>query len=145
LLSHATGLDPAFAAKIRSFYDGVKEMLRESLAEGQRLGMVAEGDTRLYATFTIGALKEILLERSVSGRAQSREEIVTELFGFLQRGFLRIEAPRAARERAAAAEPDAPGTVRHAKRAAGERRPAAEPDAPRTSRHAKRRASSRRA
>src|SRR4051812_3147932 len=43
LMSYATGMDPAFVTKIRSFYDGVKALLQESLAEGQRLGIVGEG------------------------------------------------------------------------------------------------------
>src|SRR5262245_43893094 len=80
LLSYAAGLDPAFATKIRSFYDGVKTKLRASLTEGQRLGIVAAGDTQLYATFTIGALKEILFESAVAKRAISREQLVTDLF-----------------------------------------------------------------
>jgi AcrR family transcriptional regulator len=93
LLSYAAGLDPAFITKIQSFYDGVKTLLTESLAEGQRLGIVAEGEAQLYATFTLGALKEILLEQATSKRARPREEIVTALFGFLERGYLRIERP----------------------------------------------------
>jgi AcrR family transcriptional regulator len=92
LLSYAAGLDPAFIAKIRSFYDTVKELMRESLAEGQRLGIVAPGDTALYATFTIGALKEVLLESAISNRAIPREEIVTSLCRLLEAGYLRIPA-----------------------------------------------------
>ncbi len=46
LLSYAAGMDPAFVDKIRSFYDGVKALLSESLTEGQRLGIVAAGDPR---------------------------------------------------------------------------------------------------
>lgn len=92
LLSHATGMDPAFVTKIRGFYDGVKMLLSESLKEGQRLGIVAAGDTRLLATFTVGALKELLAE-SVSGESPlAREEIVAALFRFLQSGYLRTEA-----------------------------------------------------
>ena len=60
LFAHATAVDPAFSAKIESFYDGLKQLLTESLEDGQQLGIVAEGDTRLFATFTLGALKEIL-------------------------------------------------------------------------------------
>ncbi len=59
-------MDPAFVAKIRSFYDGVKAILADSLVEGQRLGIVAPGDPGRFATFTVGALKE-LLAGSVSG------------------------------------------------------------------------------
>jgi AcrR family transcriptional regulator len=90
LLSYAAGLDPAFAAKIRSFYDGVKTMLRASLSEGQHLGIVAPGDTDLYATFTVGALKEILFESAVAKRAIAREQLVNDLFLLLQGGYLRM-------------------------------------------------------
>jgi AcrR family transcriptional regulator len=89
LLSHATGMDPAFVTKIRGFYDGVKLLLSSSLTEGQRLGIVAEGDTNLLATFTVGAIKELLAESVSSESPLSREEIVAALFRFLQVGYLR--------------------------------------------------------
>lgn len=93
LLSFAAGLDPAFANKIRDFYNGVKLLLTESLKEGQRLGIVAEGDATLLATFSIGALKEVLLEQAAAKQARPREEIVTALFGLLEAGYLRLESP----------------------------------------------------
>jgi AcrR family transcriptional regulator len=89
LLSYATGMDPAFSAKILSFYEGVKMLLSRSLAEGQGLGIVAAGDTARFATFTVGALKELLLETVTTEARLPREEIVDELFGFLQAGYLR--------------------------------------------------------
>src|SRR5262245_16943396 len=84
LISYATGMDPAFVSKIRSFYDGVKQLLSESLAEGQRLGIVAPGETKLFATFTVGALKELLTENVEREAPIAREEIVESLFVFLQ-------------------------------------------------------------
>jgi AcrR family transcriptional regulator len=89
LLSYATGMDPAFVTKIRSFYDGVKAILSGSLAEGQRLGIVAPGDPRRFATFTVGALKELLAENVSAETPLLREEIVDALFAFLQAGYLR--------------------------------------------------------
>jgi AcrR family transcriptional regulator len=91
LLSFAPGLDPEFAAKIQSFYDGVKILLRLSLEQGQALGIVAPGDTGMYATFTVGALKEIFTETTSGSSMRPREEIVDELFRLLERGYLRIE------------------------------------------------------
>jgi AcrR family transcriptional regulator len=97
LLSHAAGLDPAFVKQIRAFRDGVKRLLVESLAEGQRLGIVESGDTTLYATFTIGALKEVLFENALDVQVHPRERIVTALFDMLQRGYLRtLSAPSTA-------------------------------------------------
>lgn len=93
LMSYAAGLDPAFLTKIRSFYDGVRTLLEQSLAEGQRLSIVGPGDPKLFATFTIGALKEILTENIAAEAAHPREEIVAHLFAFLQSGYLRIAPP----------------------------------------------------
>jgi AcrR family transcriptional regulator len=90
LFSYAAGLDPAFVQAIRSFYDGSKALLEASLIEGQALGIVAPGDPRLFATFTLGALKELLFENVTAEKALPREEIVHSLFTFLQGGYLRI-------------------------------------------------------
>lgn len=89
LLSYATGMDPAFVTKIRSFYDGLRAMLAVSLAEGQRLGIVADGDTQVFATLTVGCLKELLAGNVDSEAPLGREEIVDALFRFLQAGYLR--------------------------------------------------------
>lgn len=94
LFAHATAVDPAFSAKIESFYDGLKQLLTESLRDGQELGIVAEGDARLFATFTLGALKEILWEGTQRpGARRSREEIVAALYELLERGYLRVKEP----------------------------------------------------
>jgi AcrR family transcriptional regulator len=93
LFAHASAVDPAFGAKIDSFYDGLKQLLTESLEDGQQLGIVAAGDARLYATFTLGALKEILWEGTQHpDERRSREQIVEALYELLERGYLRIDA-----------------------------------------------------
>lgn len=101
LLSYAAGLDPAFVKKIASFYDTAKGLLRDAIREGQRLGIVSEGDAEFYATVALGALKEVLLEATVAGRSHGREDVVEKLFAFLENGFLRV-APVATKVRASA-------------------------------------------
>jgi len=91
LMSHAAGLDADFSSKIQSFYDGVKQLLRESLEDGQKEGIVSAGDAGLFATFSIGALKEVLLEMTSGTRARPREKVVDELFRLLETGYLRID------------------------------------------------------
>lgn len=91
LLSHAAGLDPAFVKELRAFRQEVKLLLTRSLADGQRLGIVEPGDTELYATFTIGALKEVLFENALEARVLPRERIVTALYDLLRRGYLRMD------------------------------------------------------
>lgn len=111
LLSYAAGLDPAFITQVRVFNQGVKRLLVESLADGQRLGIVAAGDPKLYATFTIGALKEVLFENALGEQARPREEIVTALFDLLGRGYLRIDHPEPPRPLSADANPSAAGAA----------------------------------
>lgn len=93
LLSFAPGLDPAFATKLQSFYDGVKLMLKMSLDQGQRMGIVGPGNTSMYATFTVGAMKEILAESTGSGPERPRELIVDELYRLLESGYLHKSTP----------------------------------------------------
>jgi AcrR family transcriptional regulator len=91
LLESAGGPDQKFLHKIRSFYEVVKRMLSRALQNGQAMGLVVPGDADLFATFTIGALKESLLEIAVTRRSHSREELVSELYRLLQGGYLRID------------------------------------------------------
>lgn len=95
LLSFAPGLDPAFATKLQSFYDGVKQLLKTSLDEGQRMGIVGPGDTSMYATFTVGALKEMLAECTGSGPVRPREQIVNGLYQLLESGYLHKSSGKA--------------------------------------------------
>lgn len=96
LLSYTAVPDQKFLQKIRSFYESVKRMLAIALQDGQAMGIVVPGDTDLFATFTIGALKECLLEIAMTGRSHSREELVSELYRLLQSGYLRMDGRSAA-------------------------------------------------
>lgn len=99
LLSYAAGLDPAFVKKIGSFYAGVRTLLRSALEEGQKMGIVAEGDADFFASVSLGIVKEVLLEASTSERPRPREEIVDSLFRFLASGYLRMGGAPAVRDR----------------------------------------------
>lgn len=90
LLADAVGLDPAFDQKLIGFYDGVQRMLQESLAEGQRLGIVAEGDVRVYAMLTLGALKEALYQIVLRGLDWHEHALTETTFRFLKSGYLRV-------------------------------------------------------
>jgi hypothetical protein len=98
LFSYAAGLDPAFVGRMRLFYEALHQLLQASLDEGQTLGIVEKGNTRAYATFTIGGLKELVLDAAVSGRVtpQDRDSLEQAVLDMLQSGYLRLPA-RAAR------------------------------------------------
>ena len=113
LMSYAAGLDAAFMDKIESFYAGVKSLLEAALVEGQELGIVAPGDAKLYAAFTLGAMKEVLFERAAARSDVHREELVRALVSFLEGGYLRVPPPRPELKAAApAAPPPAPSKAR---------------------------------
>ncbi|MBS2018548.1 MAG: TetR/AcrR family transcriptional regulator [Deltaproteobacteria bacterium] len=90
LLSDAVGLDPGFDTKLISFYEGVGRLLEESLVDGQQRGIVAEGDARMYAIMTLGAVKEIMYQVVMRGLDYTEDRIVRELFRFLSAGYLRV-------------------------------------------------------
>lgn len=89
LLTHAAGMDKDFTENLRAFDRGVRQLLTESLTDGQSLGIVAQGDPALYAIFAIGALKEVLLASATSDTPVDREGIVKALYALLEQGFLR--------------------------------------------------------
>jgi AcrR family transcriptional regulator len=91
LLSDAMGVDPAFDRKLRAFYEVAEKLLVESLEDGQKLGLVAPGDPRMIAYFTMGALKEMLFQVVKRDAPYGEARIVDALFEFLRNGCLRVD------------------------------------------------------
>ena len=87
-LRDATGLDPAFDAKIRSFYDALRTLLGESLEEGQQNGIVREGDRAVMVSIGLGGLKELVLDAVTGILDRSPDALVDELMRFLDYGLL---------------------------------------------------------
>lgn len=92
LFTDAVGVDPEFERKLATFYDAVVQLLTESLRDGQALGIVADGEPRVLAYLTIGALKELLYQAVTLGLAEESAEALTQqLYAFLGGGYLRTE------------------------------------------------------
>lgn len=89
LLSDAVGLDPAFDRRLISFYEETGKLLESSLADGQERGIVAPGDTRMFAILTLGAMKEIMYQVTMRGLDYPEDGIVDAIYGFLCAGYLR--------------------------------------------------------
>lgn len=95
LFSDAIGVDPAFDRKLQTFYDTVVQLLTESLKDGQALGIVADGEPRVLAYLTIGALKELLYQAVTLGFAEESADVLTQqMFTFLSGGYLRLPDPK---------------------------------------------------
>jgi AcrR family transcriptional regulator len=91
LLSDAVGLDPAFDRKLISFYEELGNLMQSSLEDGQERGIVSQGDARMFAIMTVGAMKEIMYQVVMRGLTYPEEKIVEAIFGFLSHGYLRTD------------------------------------------------------
>jgi hypothetical protein len=68
-------------------------LLAESLKDGQALGIVVDGEPRVFAYLTLGALKELLYQAVTLGLAEeSADALSSQLEGFLASGYLRASA-----------------------------------------------------
>ncbi|MDF1561817.1 MAG: TetR/AcrR family transcriptional regulator [Deltaproteobacteria bacterium] len=61
-LDQAAGLDPELDERLEAFWGAVLELIESSLATGQAMGLVREGDAGLFAVMALGLVKEVLLE-----------------------------------------------------------------------------------
>jgi AcrR family transcriptional regulator len=104
LFTDAGGIDPAFDRKLATFYDTVVQILTESLKDGQALGIVADGEPRVLAYLTIGALKELLYQAVTLGFAEESADVLTQqMFTFLAGGYLRLDGQKGPVQRKRAA------------------------------------------
>jgi len=93
LLTDAPGLDAEFDRKLLAIYEEMIEYLVQSLEEGQSLGIVAQGDARIFAFLTVGALKELLQQAVRRDFGEDRADWLAEqVYAFLSGGYLRIPA-----------------------------------------------------
>ena len=90
LLSDALGVDPTFDRKLLSFYDEMSSLLEGSLRDGQALGIVRDGDVRLMAWLTMGALKEVMFQIVQRGAAYDEDRLVDGTFAYFASGYLRV-------------------------------------------------------
>ena len=97
LFTDAAGIDSAFDRKLQNFYDTVVQLLTESLKEGQALGIVRDGEPRVLAYLTLGALKELLFQAVTLGLSEESAEVLTQqMYTFLSEGYLRVGETRRA-------------------------------------------------
>lgn len=93
LLTDAAGADTGFERRLNTFYDEVVQLLAESLREGQTLGIVRDGEPRVLAYLTIGALKELLYQAVTLGLAEESADALAEhVFAFIAGGYIRVDA-----------------------------------------------------
>lgn len=93
LLTDAIGLDVEFDRRLLAFYSDIEALLERSLQEGQQLGIVQPGDTRVLSHFLLGGVKEVLLQLTRAPVPVDRDAVVRDVYAFLARGVL-LDPPR---------------------------------------------------
>lgn len=92
LFTDAPGVDHEFQSRIVCFYDTVMQLLIESLKDGQALGIVADGEPRVMAYLSLGALKELLYQAVTLGLSEESAAVLTQqMYTFLSEGYLRVQ------------------------------------------------------
>jgi AcrR family transcriptional regulator len=92
-LHDAASQGPELAARIEVFYASIHQLLDESLAIGQRIGLVREGDRRVMVAIGLGGLKQMIYDASRGALSSDAQLLVDEMMRFLRSGLL--AAPRA--------------------------------------------------
>ncbi|HTQ02735.1 MAG TPA: TetR/AcrR family transcriptional regulator [Polyangiaceae bacterium] len=91
LFTDAVGIDPLFDRKLASFYENMVLLLVETLKDGQKLGIVSDGEPRVLAYMALGALKELLYQAVTLGFSEESAEVLTQqIYAFLCDGCLRV-------------------------------------------------------
>jgi AcrR family transcriptional regulator len=98
-VADAVGVDGAFDAKLMSFHDEVAKLFMQSLLDGQKLGLVKQGDVRLFSHFTMGGMKEVLYQIVTRHLDHGVDDLVDGIFAILRDGFLTTVALPAAAPR----------------------------------------------
>ncbi len=98
ILTDAIGLDVEFDRRLLAFYADIEALLASSLLEGQSLGIVQAGDTRVITHFLLGGIKEVLLQLTRAPVPVDRGAVVKDVILILARGVLR-EPPRKKKKR----------------------------------------------
>jgi len=82
ILNEAVGLDKGFDEKLSEFYEGLMEMIEQSLKLGQQMGIVRALDTRVISASILGSVKEVV-QRVLHGRfAVDVDRVVDEVLTY---------------------------------------------------------------
>ncbi|MCP5467980.1 MAG: TetR/AcrR family transcriptional regulator [Deltaproteobacteria bacterium] len=79
-LSDAVGLDREFDERLRRFYHRVLLNIQKGLNQGQELGLVRSGNTKIISVCLLGSLKEIYYQHVLGTTKAKTHEIVEEVY-----------------------------------------------------------------
>jgi AcrR family transcriptional regulator len=89
--SDAVGLDAEFDERLRHFYGEILKAIRGGLENGQRMGIIREGDTEVLALCLMGSLKEILYQYFLGTHRPPLNNIIQEVYGIVLHATVKPE------------------------------------------------------
>ena len=89
LFAEASGIDSECDEALREFYAGATERIERALREGQQLGVVRPGDTRVLARCLLGLLKEPVFQAHLFSEPLDPEDLVQQVLAVISEGILR--------------------------------------------------------
>lgn len=89
LFNDAAGLDPEADLALAGFYDQSHARLTKAFRDGQKLGIVVDGDPRVLSVCVIGILKEYWALGARGSEQPPLNEFLVELLGVFRSGFLK--------------------------------------------------------
>ena len=88
LMREAVGLDADVDAKLNGFYQNLRDFIRYSLENGQRLGVIRAVDTDVVASCILGSIKYLLEERVMDDSDTDPDRIARAVLDYNLRGLL---------------------------------------------------------
>lgn len=82
-LLEGRGLDLEVDKKLADFHFRLRLFLKESLAEGQREGIVRQGDRAIIASIALGGFRELLVDAVIGTLQKDRDELIEATMDFL--------------------------------------------------------------
>lgn len=94
LLTETGGVDADLDRKLKGFYDGILQLIAETLQLGQRAGIVRACDTHLVASCILGSIKELVYQHVLRDRpASDISHVAGEILAYNLQGIF-AQAPR---------------------------------------------------
>lgn len=80
LFNESVGLDPDLDRRLKGFYGQLLDLIQRGLKQGQEMGFVKGGDTKLLSVALLGAMKEVFYQALLGWKTPPSKEIVETIY-----------------------------------------------------------------
>lgn len=80
LFNESVGLDPDLDRRLKGFYGQLLDLIQRGLKQGQEMGFVKGGDTKILSVALLGAMKEVFYQALLGWKTPPSKEIVETIY-----------------------------------------------------------------